>query len=479
MESFRIGVLWSTHVVRLVCFRVTSSLTTLTHVVRLNIDATNVKAAGDIIREWASKHLPKQADISAVVSLSEGALFVKELEVPRASQSEVTQAIQWELLTKNAAFPKDSVLAWLYRDGDPTSGKAVAYALRESESELIRDVFTDLGWSVSAIESYSTSFSRFQQLPTTPTVLVDLAGNQASLAIVEGQIARFATLVDLPQSEASSVAGSVTQTALTTLATHIRQTLSYWQSRSNKPVKHISVTGDTAESTTVKRYLSKPLGLELVPNSLKKTKKIRLGKLTEHALAEYAVPLGAMLRLTDYAYDQDINFLTHSARFAIAGSTSRRQLQDASRQIVAASLGLILVGLCVIGANLWLTRRYHQEIDQNTRFIQNHPAQKLVSEVNDVNSLAGVVKTLMDRQQDSGAKLAFFADHTPVGITYTAIKYTSEPKQEWVIEGTGTRTSVLAFYYELQSRAQEATITMPYSSLQRDTDSVFLIRIIW
>lgn len=478
MESYRIGVLWSTHTIRLACFRVSGIRSTLVHLVRLPIDTANVQTVSETVLNWARQHLGKDADVFVSLTLSEGMLFVKEVEVPSGSRKEVTEAIRWELITKNAAFPKESIVAWRYRNDAATSHTAVAYALRDSESELFRDTFAGNGWKVQSIESYSVSLARVYTLPGT-VLHIDFAGNQASVVIQEAQIARYATLVDLPQSDVSGQAGTVTQSAVAALVSKVKQTFTYWQSRGNAAVTQVFVTGDDSGDNGVRKQLTKALGAEIMSPPVKKMPGVSLGKYRDHALTEYAPAIGAAVRLTAFRYDDDPDFLTRDARRNVAAIIARNQYADAARQLTVASVALLFVSIIVFAGSFMLAKQYQREIAQNRRFITNHPGQKLIGEVNTANSLTQSVTALLSMQQDTGSKLQFYAEHTPRDITYTTVKYASEPKREWVIEGTGTREAILAYYYELKEQAVGATVIMPYSSLSREKDAAFSIHILW
>lgn len=478
MELFRIGISWNMHTVRLAVFRVSGLSSKLFRFVRLPITSAGIASVQEVVRAWSKKHLPDTARVTAVLSLPEGQLFLKELDIPSGTRIEVTQAIKWELINNNATFPKDSVISWMSVPGNAAHRSALVVALREAESGLFQDTLDDVGWFTTAIEPTIVSLRRAFRLPADPLLILGIEGNQASLVIVESQTPKFATLIDLAQSEESGKVGAITQTAATALVSKIRQSIEFWQSKHPATFTQVILLGDAVTSGIGKLLHT---SLELVPlvPLTRKDLKLTFGKQTEHALLEYAVSIGAATRLTSFSYDDDMNLLPESSRRTQSIETRKLQMTQAAWQVMFASVMLTLVAAVVWIGSSFLAIKYTRDIAQNKQFIANHPAQKIIPEVQAVNSLTSASIHLIQKQQDTASRLAFFADRTPPTVVYTALKFARNPQNEWVIEGAGSRDSILAFYYKLQNDAKPAKVSMPYSSLQSETDALFTMHILW
>lgn len=479
MELYRIGVFWTAKIVRLACFKDSGSGVILTHLVRLPITTSVLTDVKEAVSHWAASHLPESAAVTAVITLPEGLLYLKEVGVPVGTKAEVTEAIRWELFTKNAAFPKDAILAWQYQPAPSGNPKVTAFALRGLDSDMYRGLFAGLHWNVAAIESSTTSVSRLMRTSAKPTLLLSFEGDQASIVIAEGHVAQFATLADVVQSEENSLAGHVTKAALTALVPKVRQAISFWEARSGKKISQIVLLGDDAGSSDARKLLHSSLELETVTPEPRTVKGIRFGKHKAQEIAEFASAIGAAMRLTSYTYEDDVNFLAPEFRREIAATTIKQQLMDGMWRMTKINVVLSLVCILIMLLSFFFRQQYARQITQNKRFIDNHPGQKLVPWVSETNSLTAQVSGLIKGQQDSGSKLAFFAVNTPTSLTFTSLKYESTPRASWTIEGTGPRASILAFYYQLQEKSPGAVISMPYSSLEREKDATFSITILW
>jgi len=446
MTSYLLGVQWENTSMRLALVRrANSGKTTL-------LNVTTIPVAS--FKEWIREHIPHNATVTAVLTVPESHIILKELELPALKSSELAEAVHWELNDKSA-IGAGSVTAWQIVEKRADMLRVAAMIMKKAEVVSDVDFFADAGVELLAIEPSTISAGRALTIPDGTSVVLSLVGAEVSAVFVRARVPVFSSSFTIPLTDAAIHAKHFPRDASSSLVSQLKRIITYWNAK-NTPVARIIVTSEAATYSGLKSNIARGLSIPL-----------------EAAQADAAV-IGAAKRVGGV-----VNFLPKENRVSLEKKAFGSYVRMRLWQFVKINAG-VLVCLAALSGFLWVSRiAYARNIVQTQRFVDNHPAQKYVAHITSVNSLAKDVATLLAGQEDIGARLRYLSSVTPSAVHFTSLKMVGGSKEEWAVTGTGERSDILAFYYKLTSDGQVREVTMPYTNFNSQTDSPFTVTIVW
>lgn len=447
MTTYLLGFQWENQSIRLACFRRASSgKTTLVRVDTLPVAS---------FKAWIREHIPHNATVSAVLTVPESHIILKELELPVLKAAELAEAVHWEL-TDKSSIDAQSVASWQIVEKRDDTLRVAAMIMKKAEVTAALSFFADAGIELTAIEPSAISAGRVLSLPAATSVLLSLEGADVSAVFMRARVPVFSTSFTIPLTDAAIHAKHFSRDAAASLVSQLKRIITYWNAK-NTPVSRVIVTSEAATYSGLKSDVARGLKIPL-----------NVGPVN-------AAVIGAAMR----GMEDTVNFLPKENRISLEKKTFsdfilRRLWKFAKINMVMLLLLAFLSGL------LWVTEMTNtRNIVQTQRFIDNHPAQKYVPHITSVNSLAKEVATLMAGQEDTGLRISYLSSVTPPNVHFTSLKMVGGSKEEWAVTGTGGRSDILAFYYKLKTDGTVKDVNMPYTNFNREIDSPFTITIVW
>ncbi|HSA84280.1 MAG TPA: type IV pilus assembly protein PilM [Patescibacteria group bacterium] len=272
---------------------------------------------------------------SVNISLPEGQVFTKVLDMPALSEKEIANAIYWEAEQYIPAQLDAMTLDWsiLRRPFEATSSQKMQVLLVAAPLQLVKRYQTIIelaGLSVASIETEIISVVRsLISSKNAPTSLVMHIGSlSTSLAIIQGGIMVFnysiplggiamtraiATDFGLSPTQAEEYkkvyglsdknfggkVGKAIQPILTEIVAEVRKAIAFYVSRykSESPLSQILLTGGGAGLPGIDLFLVQTIGLEtVIANPWKILNIQRVPDALQPYGAEYASAIGLALK---------------------------------------------------------------------------------------------------------------------------------------------------------------------------------------
>ena len=455
MTTYLLGVQWENSTMRLALVRrANSGKTTLVRVDTLPAQS---------FKEWIRQHIPSKSTVSAVLTVPESHIILKELELPVLKGQELAEAVHWELIDKSS-IDAESATTWQVVEKRDDTLRVAAMIMKKTEIAQALSFFSDNGVELTAIEPLSISAARIVTIPGATSILLTFDGAEVSAVFVRARVPVFSTSFTIPLTDAAIDAKHFSRDAAAALVSQLKRVISYWSAKEVK-IGSIIVVGEAAGFTGLKSDVARGLPIPLT-----------IGQVKPGMSIVYAAPIGAAYRA---AGDDTVNFLPKENRIslekkAFSDFLRRRLWKVAKINVVMFLLVAFLSGL------LWMADMTNtRNIAQTQRFVDNHPAQKYVAHITSINGLIKDVATLMAGQEDTGARLRYISSVTPPTVHFTALKMVGGTREEWLVTGTGGRRDILALYYKLKTDGTVGEVSMPYSNFDSETDSLFTVTIVW
>lgn len=447
MTTYLLGVQWENSYMRLACVRRTSSgKTKLVSVTTLAVSS---------FKDWLKEHIPYNASVSAILTVPESHIILKELELPNLKGQELSEAVHWEL-TDKSSIDAESVISWQVVEKRDDTLRVAAMIMKKFEVAQAVSFFAEAGIELIAIEPSSISAGRVLTLPAATSVLLSLEGAEVLAVFVRNRVPVFSTSFTIPLTDAAVRAKHFSRDATVSLVSQLKRIITYWNVK-NTPVARIIVTSEAANYSGLKSDVARGIAIPL-----------DIGKAN-------AAVVGATMR----GVEDTVNFLPKENRISLEKKASGSYVRMKLWQFAKINVVVIML-LAALNGLFWITRMaYANNILQTERFVDNHPAQKYVAHITSINGLIKDVATLMAGQEDTGTRLRYVSSVTPPNLHFTSLKMVSAVKEEWVISGTGDRRDILAFYYKLKADGTVKDVSMPYSNFDQESDSPFTVTIVW
>lgn len=479
MTSYLIGVEWYTSVVRLACFRKTGSSVQLLRLERIEFSPEDTKPKEEILRDWIQNFLPARANVRVVLTVPESQVFLKELDVPKLKPNEIKEAIRWELFSRSSTFPEQSIITWQVLSENEHMLHVSALVMKERDSSDFVSLFAKAGLRLQAIEPHAVSSARLLKIPNKTSILLTLEGSDANIIFLKKQIPVFSTSITLPQLSQGEQKRHISRNTLSTLLSHVKQTIRYWEKKENEKVESILLTADAAGHTGIIDNLKRTTRIPVTVASCKLSPWSNPFKYGTSSYAVFALAIGAAMRMSPRFGHTDINLLPVDELHKIHREERDTLIVDSLIRFTKLNLLFAVVLLCFYGFLFFQQIAYAREIAQTKRFVTNHPGQQYVAKIVSANALLAQINQLTTAQKDPNDFLEYIASVTPPKLQYSTLKAANATTEEWTIEGVGSRSDILAFYYKIQSDKKAKDVSMPYSNLQKAEDAEFKITIIW
>lgn len=480
MTNYFLAVEWSTPQIILACFKKIGKTYRLFKLDRLNILPDNSPQTSLILRQWVENTLPKTAQISAVLTLPESLIFLKELELPKAKDKELSEAIFWEVSDIANTSSSQAVVQWKKISEDDKLVRVSAMVIKAEVAEQFLSIFKEAGLKLVAIEPSSLSFSRIidTNLEKT-TLMIHIEKDESNFVILHAGFPVFSSSLAISLKGMKTKKRRLDQEVKALLLTNAKQIVSFWQDREKEKIRQIILTGSGIKYSGLARAIN---DFAHVPTFLGKPKVFKSRFLINQPKTtqiRHLIPLGAALRFISSDSYKEITLLPEKEKQRLEKETVR---EDRLQKIYLFSkinfiFSLFILLLLVI-FKIWSVS-LSGEIVQTKIFVDRHPAQKYIPEISNTNRLLGQIELLVAGQKDIGQRLKQISQLTPANIEFKSLKLTSLPNERWEIEGKGDRNEILAFYEKLKTEAEAKEVTMPYSSLQKEKESNFKIILIW
>lgn len=476
-NEYLLGISYTPALVHISALKKTAKTYELVKSASLPIDSQNTKKTTEALSQWLKSQLQAPFELTGIINVPESLIFLQELEIPKLTGSELSEAIYWEASTKNTSFPPQAILQWKKIDQSADTYHVVAMAMRQTQVEDLLKIAGDSGIRVQAIEPVSTAYSRIAQLPQdSPILLFHLEEAESDFVVLEHGAPVFSSSVPLPLTSQKREKDHLDQETTAAVVAATKRVLSYWKSRGGSTIAQIFLVGSGAHYTGLTQDLTRALHIPTHTPTIKKLFTQNIPTTLEKS--PYLLSIGSAGKVVVDEEAVEVNFLPAKEKTDVSRLMRQRAYATNIRSFSKLNAAICAIAFLVSGLFYLQYVAYNRDINQTTRFVQNHPGQKYAAEISLANTHMQSVATLMAEQKDSGSSLLKLSQWTPVGLTFTKLTFHATPAPEWDIEGTGDRNDVLAFYQKLTIESA-AKVTLPYSSLQKDKQGAFKVVLIW
>lgn len=430
---------------------------------------------------WIDKNLPQANSISAVLTISESALYIKELEFPKIPIEKFSEAVYWEIPSVAPIPQSDAVFDWQILSESKEMLKVLVIVGKSSHVQNMLSIFRGAQIDVVAVEPSSYAFSRIANAQFDTNLLLCLVQEYGmDFVILKNGVPFFATS-STGHTQAEKISHIKSGTDLNDyIISEGKKIISYWEGKGNMKIHQVIVAGDL-----VYKYFGLSATLNLFPPiptivaTFKKTKNIKTNAFNDIDLASYLISSGAGLRFQQKDVSEGINLIPPTEKQKTEKVRSQRKIISHLTSFIIVN-AIILVGLSVsiITLNFWWLSL---EKEQNKLSLQlsNRSTNNVIGEVNEINSTIKNVIQLTKNQDDLGAKLKNILSMTPQSINLTSINMLNTKSREWTIEGIGDRESILVYYKKISQDSGAKEVNMPYTNFNKETDNEFSITLIW
>src|SRR5258706_254864 len=190
--------------------------------------------AKEELLSWVKAHLPQGSQVSAVVSIAESNLFLREIVLPKLSKNQIGEAVKWEVLG-STPFPKDDVVFdWKELEKTKEGSRVLAFCARESSVAEVVSLLEQVGIKVYAVEPGALSFERISgaDLKNT-TLLVTVGSEETNLTILKKKAPVFTTSLTTPLLPDDEVKRRLSAHIIEDLAVQADKTILYWESKND------------------------------------------------------------------------------------------------------------------------------------------------------------------------------------------------------------------------------------------------------
>lgn len=446
---------------------------------KLVVDIESEKNQAKLL-EWKNSNFPRNAKISAVLSVPESALYLKEFILPKLPKKQINEAIRWEVVS-SAPFPKEDIICeWKkLQEKDKSKLKVLAICARESSIRQMVSTFENIGIKIFAVEPATLSFERVAQANFDPaTLLMTVEHEETNLLVLKNATPVFTTSISTPIYAEKSGKRRLSKSIISDLAQQAYKTIEFWQEKSAEKISQVIITGDIAQRYWgLAEAINKIAGVPSLMASKKKLDNVTFPKIANAVQLRYIIPIGAFYRFVEG--EEEVNLLPVDKKELINKLVFSEKINQASVLLSAVNFSLIVVSLiALIGLSFW-NRSLIKLKDQKEYQVKNHPANVYKAEVNEINNLVVTIDNLLIKQKDMGTRLSAISEMTPKKVTLTSIDFGQSESEEWKIGGVGDRVDILSFYDKITANSAIKDTSMPYSNLSKESGNEFEIKILW
>lgn len=480
MANYLLGLEWSPNNFKLACLRQEGNKYRFEKLESLSVPPNNPEEAREILKQWVSDNLPSAKDIRVVLTLPESEVFLKELELPKTGDKELSEAVFWEVSSFAPVDPQDSVIQWQKLSEEEKTVHLAVMVVKDETVTPLASMIQKAGFQLLAIEPYSLSFARLSQTKLEKTTLLVNAGEaETNFVILKKGFPVFSNSISTFLSSMKTKRRRLDREIATSLSANAKKVISFWEEKNEGKVQQVVITGEGIRYFGLATAINNLVHVPTVFGKIKKILEVVPSAQTQTTFERYLIAIGAAVRL--FSEDQllEPNFLQKEERKIQEKGKRQNEIFKGLSFLAKITLVFLALNFLILsGLKIWQSS-LNKEIAQAKLFVNNHPAQKLSAEVQADNQMLSQVDWLVGRQKDTGDRLRQIASLTPSDIRYTSLGLAGLKSEEWKISGVGNREAILAFYEKLKASSGAKQVSMPYSNLQKETEGDFKITIIW
>lgn len=479
MTNYLLGVQLLTDALKIVCFKEDDEKLRLFRLDILDLPLETEDIVR-ILKEWQLSKLPKDADIRVSLSLPESAVFLKELDLPGVSRKQLQEVIQWELPSIAPITSSEAYWGWVKVNRDSEKNKILVVVVRQEIVDKWQTIFDRASWKLVLVEPYSISFSRLSSkyMAGKTSLLVTSEEKETNFVVLQNLIPVFSTAVSVSLVGMKKKKQKLDKEITTELAASAKKVVSYWENRENRKIGQVVITGEGMMFSGLAKAINNLCHIPAIFGKTEKNVNVELGGYSKPAVEKNLIGVGSAYGASNKEL-HGINLLPLKAKKALSREYLEAKIAQKLTLFSKITLVFLFVNLILLGGLKFYQSNLDREISQTKLFVNNHPAQKYVPEVQAANILISTINSLMDKQKDEGKRLNLIANLIPPDVHFNSLNITSSSTEEWKIAGKGDRTAILAFYEKLKSTSGAKQISMPYSNLQKEKEVDFKINLIW
>ncbi len=430
---------------------------------------------------WTSRFLPEHTSIRAVLTVSESALYIKEMEFPEMEEKKLNEAVYWEIPSIAPIPQSDAVYDWQIVSDKKGALKVLVIVGKHSYIQSIIQTFRNAQIDIVAVEPSSCAFARVANAPFDTNTLLCLVEEQGMDFIILKKGLPFFTTSITGHSQSEKVSLIKSGTHLTEeVKAEGKKIIDYWEKKESLKIFQVVVSGDLAY-----KYLGLSTALNLFPptptyvGTIKNLGSLKTQGHEQVELAGHMVSIGAAVRHMQKDVLEGINLFPAVEKKQTEKIQNQKKATDRMMMFLSVNIIMIIIlAVSIVGFSLWNYSLEKQLAELKVAF-SYHPASTLTNEVEATNKVMEDVIYLIKNQDDTGKKLRTISDMTPQSIKLTSVNLNNAKSREWTVEGTGDRDSILAFYERLSQSVDDAEISMPYSNFSKRDGNEFSINLIW
>ncbi len=433
------------------------------------------------LNDWKAKNLNQAHSIKAVLTISESLLYTKEIEMPRMSNRQLSEAIYWEIPSISPITQAEAVYDWETISESEGSQKVLVIVGKSLYIENVISIFKKCQIDILAIEPSSYAISRISNANYDSNTLLCITREDGTdFMVLRKGLPLFTTSAanNLQTGKASKIKTEKDLTA--ELANGAKKIIDYWENKEGTKIEQIILCGDL-----VYKYFKMDSSVDLsasVPVRLGKIKKSDLLNTKNYKdldLVSYIISLGAAVRHLQKDLYDGINLFPVSEKLK---SEKLRQLESATKKLFGLfSINLFLLILIIASIfilNIWWYS-LEKKLDKAQRLSTSHPANNFIKEIESTNKTIQNSILLTKRQEDIGERLRLISALAPQTVTLKSVSMSRVKTEDWTIHGVGDREGVLAFYENISANLRSSVLNMPYSNFNKEKENEFDINITW
>jgi len=480
MNSFLLGIEWQATEIKIASVINEGKKFRLISLDHLSIPQSEPDKIKAIFSSWITAKFPIGSDIQAVITIPESQIFLKEISVPKIKAKKLNDVIFWEATSFAPMLPEEAVIQWGKISGDEKTQKIAVMVTRNSFLEEVYSILEKSGIRIIAIEPTSVSFGRLTHVQLNiNTLLVSVEENETNSVVLRAGLPVFSSSASASLTAMKEQRWKLEKNTTEELAESVKKIISYWEERENQKIMQVVLVGEGVKYTGLATAINQFAQIPTIWNKPNELSNIDTAGQSKLAFSRFLIPFAAVLRLFEKEPSIGINFQPKALSEKINLDNHQKNIARVINSFtVINSLALLAFFVIFLFLNIW-GLSLSKEINQTKLFVQNHPAQQFIPEINSTNNLIDRVDKLVLSQKDTGARLRLISLLTPENIVFTNLQLNNDKNEKWVIKGTGDRSVILAFYEKLRADSQAKEISMPFSNFEKDKDNNFEINITW
>lgn len=480
MTHYLLGLEWSDQFLKIACFKESGKKYRLHKLAQLPLPSNDPERVADALGQWAEKIFAAESQVDVVIAIPESSIFLKELELPKVKEKGISEAINWEISPMLPFSVDEAVVQWQKIAEKEKTIRVGVIAVKEQTVQPLASIVKKLGFRLQAIEPSSLGFLRCSSAKFDKnTLLVITEDWETNFVILKNGVPTFSSTAPISLSRMKTKRKNLNKEVTKDLAANAKKVILYWEGKEKEKIQQVLVTGSGIRYYGLAQAINSLVHLPTNIGRLKSFEKIKIATFSPTIINRYLIPIGAAIKSVLPTQDTQINLLPKKEKTTL--EKEKRQFQLGQRTLLFAQttfVFLLIYLAALTGLRAW-EFSINKDLNQTKLFVQNHPAQKLLPEIQNANLTISQVGWLLANQKNTGEKLRQIAKLVPANIQFNSLELKNIKEEEWQIAGVGDRQDILAFYKKLEVDSGAKQVSMPYSNLQKEKGADFKITVIW